>query len=162
MRTEISAKFTRPRIEADFKAAGLTLEQWYTDADELFALSLGRRALTPRRTRVRAMQIDGSGALVAGGASGLGEATARGLHALGARVVIADLNEERGNALAGELGERPSSSARDVTTARPCRPPSAPPPTGAGCGSRSAAPASAGPSGSPAGAGRTRSSRSRR
>ena len=52
------------------------------------------------------MLIDGSGALVAGGASGLGEATVRRLHAGGAQVVIADLNEERGAALAGELGER--------------------------------------------------------
>ena len=44
LRTEISAKFTRARIEADYKAAGLALERWYTDADGLFALSLGRRA----------------------------------------------------------------------------------------------------------------------
>jgi len=43
LRTEISAKFTRPRIEADFQAAGLTLEGWYTDRDGLFALSLARR-----------------------------------------------------------------------------------------------------------------------
>ena len=50
------------------------------------------------------MQLDGIGALVAGGASGLGEATARELVARGARVTIADLNEERGEALAGELG----------------------------------------------------------
>jgi NAD(P)-dependent dehydrogenase (short-subunit alcohol dehydrogenase family) len=50
------------------------------------------------------MEIEGSGALVAGGASGLGEATVRRLHAGGASVVIADLNEERGGALAGELG----------------------------------------------------------
>jgi NAD(P)-dependent dehydrogenase (short-subunit alcohol dehydrogenase family) len=49
------------------------------------------------------MRIEGAGALVAGGASGLGEATARMLHAAGARVVIADLNAERGEALAGEL-----------------------------------------------------------
>ena len=40
LRTEISAKFTRPRLEADFHAAGLALEHWYTDPDELFALSL--------------------------------------------------------------------------------------------------------------------------
>jgi L-histidine Nalpha-methyltransferase len=40
LRTEISAKFTRPRLEADLQAAGLTLEHWYTDPDELFALSL--------------------------------------------------------------------------------------------------------------------------
>jgi NAD(P)-dependent dehydrogenase (short-subunit alcohol dehydrogenase family) len=50
------------------------------------------------------MQIDGSGALVAGGASGLGEATSRALSAAGARVVIADLNEDKGRALADEIG----------------------------------------------------------
>jgi len=52
------------------------------------------------------MQIDGQSALVAGGASGLGEATARALYARGAAVVIADLNAEKGEALASELGER--------------------------------------------------------
>ena len=50
------------------------------------------------------MDLDGIGALVAGGASGLGEATARELTARGARVTIADLNEEGGRALADELG----------------------------------------------------------
>jgi NAD(P)-dependent dehydrogenase (short-subunit alcohol dehydrogenase family) len=50
------------------------------------------------------LQLDGIGVLVAGGASGLGEATARKLAARGARVTLADLNEERGEALAGELG----------------------------------------------------------
>ena len=43
LRTEISAKFTRSRVEADFGAAGLALERWYTDAEELFALSLAAR-----------------------------------------------------------------------------------------------------------------------
>jgi L-histidine N-alpha-methyltransferase len=43
LRTEISAKFTRERLEADFDAAGLALERWYTDGDGLFALSLARR-----------------------------------------------------------------------------------------------------------------------
>src|SRR5579859_2222155 len=61
------------------------------------------------------MQIDGSGALVAGGASGLGEATARLFHARGAHVTIADLNEDRGRALAGELGERAAFVRADVT-----------------------------------------------
>jgi NAD(P)-dependent dehydrogenase (short-subunit alcohol dehydrogenase family) len=50
------------------------------------------------------MQIQGSGALVAGGASGLGEATARALHARGALVTVADLNAEKAEALAAELG----------------------------------------------------------
>jgi L-histidine N-alpha-methyltransferase len=43
LRTEISAKFTRERVEADFAAAGLVLEHWYTDDEDLFALSLARR-----------------------------------------------------------------------------------------------------------------------
>jgi L-histidine N-alpha-methyltransferase len=44
LRTEISAKFTRRRLEADLAAAGLALERWYTDPGELFALSLASRA----------------------------------------------------------------------------------------------------------------------
>ncbi|GAA0947666.1 SDR family NAD(P)-dependent oxidoreductase [Nonomuraea longicatena] len=50
------------------------------------------------------MDVNGSVAIISGGASGLGEATARDLAAHGATVVIADLNEERGKALADELG----------------------------------------------------------
>jgi NAD(P)-dependent dehydrogenase (short-subunit alcohol dehydrogenase family) len=61
------------------------------------------------------MEIDAAGALVSGGASGLGEATARRLHAGGAHVVIADLNRERGVALAAELGERASFHEANVT-----------------------------------------------
>jgi NAD(P)-dependent dehydrogenase (short-subunit alcohol dehydrogenase family) len=52
------------------------------------------------------MDIEGSGALVAGGASGLGEATARRLHAGGAIVTIADVNAEKGQPLADELDVR--------------------------------------------------------
>ena len=52
------------------------------------------------------MRIEGAGALVAGGASGLGAATARRLRTAGAEVVIADLNAERGQALAEEIGAR--------------------------------------------------------
>jgi NAD(P)-dependent dehydrogenase (short-subunit alcohol dehydrogenase family) len=61
------------------------------------------------------MQIDGSAAIVTGGASGLGEATARRLHGQGAHVVIADVNDERGDALAEELGERAAFAHVDVT-----------------------------------------------
>jgi NAD(P)-dependent dehydrogenase (short-subunit alcohol dehydrogenase family) len=50
------------------------------------------------------MRIEGSSALVVGGASGLGEATARRLDEQGAIVTIADVNAERGAALASELG----------------------------------------------------------
>jgi L-histidine Nalpha-methyltransferase len=43
LRTEISAKFTRDRLEADYRAAGLAMDHWYTDDDQLFALSLAAR-----------------------------------------------------------------------------------------------------------------------
>ena len=52
------------------------------------------------------MRIEGSGALVAGGASGLGAATARRLREHGATVTIADVDAEHGEALAEELGAR--------------------------------------------------------
>ncbi|MGI5330218.1 SDR family NAD(P)-dependent oxidoreductase [Actinomadura nitritigenes] len=52
------------------------------------------------------MQIEGSSAIVVGGAGGLGEATVRRLHAAGAKVVVADLADEKGKALEGELGVR--------------------------------------------------------
>ncbi len=61
------------------------------------------------------MDIQDSGALVAGGASGLGEATSRRLYEAGAHVVIADLNAEKGEALADELGERASFVETNVT-----------------------------------------------
>ena len=50
------------------------------------------------------MKINGTAAIVSGGASGLGEAAVRDLAAAGSKVVIADLNEERGKALADEVG----------------------------------------------------------
>ena len=52
------------------------------------------------------MKITGKTAIVTGGASGLGEAAVERLHAAGANVVIADLNEEKGNALAAKLGDK--------------------------------------------------------
>src|SRR4051794_33944536 len=61
------------------------------------------------------MRILGVTALVAGGASGLGAATARALHAAGATVVVADLNEDGGQALGTELGDRAAFVRTDVT-----------------------------------------------
>lgn len=52
------------------------------------------------------MQITGSSAIVVGGTGGLGEATVRRLHAAGAQVVVADVNDEKGKELASELGIR--------------------------------------------------------
>ena len=61
------------------------------------------------------MNLTGAGALVAGGASGLGEATARALAGAGASMVIADLNAEKGEALAAELGANAAFVEADVT-----------------------------------------------
>jgi NAD(P)-dependent dehydrogenase (short-subunit alcohol dehydrogenase family) len=58
----------------------------------------------------------GAAALVTGGASGLGEATARRFHRRGAAVVLADLNRERGEAVAAELDERAAFEKVDVTS----------------------------------------------
>jgi NAD(P)-dependent dehydrogenase (short-subunit alcohol dehydrogenase family) len=50
------------------------------------------------------MKLNGTAAIVSGGASGLGEGTVRELAAAGCTVVIADLNSDRGKALADEVG----------------------------------------------------------
>jgi 3-hydroxyacyl-CoA dehydrogenase / 3-hydroxy-2-methylbutyryl-CoA dehydrogenase len=63
------------------------------------------------------MKVEGANALVVGGASGLGEATARRLHADGAAVVIADLRADKGAALATELGDRASFVEANVLEA---------------------------------------------
>jgi NAD(P)-dependent dehydrogenase (short-subunit alcohol dehydrogenase family) len=52
------------------------------------------------------MEISGSAAIVVGGTGGLGEATVRRLHAAGAKVVVADVADDKGRALEQELGVR--------------------------------------------------------
>lgn len=59
--------------------------------------------------------LGGRVAVVTGGARGLGEAYVRALHGAGARVVIADLLDDAGAALAAELGERALFVHLDVT-----------------------------------------------
>ncbi|MGH0031906.1 MAG: SDR family NAD(P)-dependent oxidoreductase [Myxococcota bacterium] len=49
------------------------------------------------------MELDGASVIVTGGASGIGEASARRLALLGAKPVIADLNEDKGKAVAEDL-----------------------------------------------------------
>ena len=78
------------------------------------------------------MQIEGAAAIVVGGASGLGEATVRALPERGARVTIADVNAEKGQALADELGVRRSSPATCARRSRSRRRWTAPPPASGG------------------------------
>lgn len=61
------------------------------------------------------MLFEGSSAIVTGGAGGLGEATVRRLVSDGYAVVIADLSEEKGQALAEELGDTTRFVKTDVT-----------------------------------------------
>ncbi len=65
------------------------------------------------------MDLEGSSALVTGGASGLGAATARALAAEGVRVTVFDLNEEGAKTVAGEVGG--DYVAGDVTDPEQCQ-----------------------------------------
>ncbi len=61
------------------------------------------------------MDIKGKTAVITGGVSGLGEATARLLHSLEANVVLLDVSQDRGLALCTELGQRAAFFCTDVT-----------------------------------------------
>ena len=60
-------------------------------------------------------KLDGKVAIVTGGARGMGAATVRLFHAEGASVVISDVLEAEGQALAAELGDRALFCRHDVT-----------------------------------------------
>lgn len=62
------------------------------------------------------MNITEAVAVVAGGASGLGNATARTLHERGAHVVLLDLPSSGGDVAAKEIGKRAYFEAADVTS----------------------------------------------
>ena len=92
------------------------------------------------------MDIKGTVALITGGASGLGAATARRLFDAGASVVLVDLPGSAGDAFAAELtasaaailpeaAAPPSLSPPTSPTRHRCRPPSRPPPPWARCAS---------------------------
>src|SRR6185295_12590163 len=61
------------------------------------------------------MKVEGSVALVTGGASGLGEATVRTLLAAGGRAVILDRPQSNGETLAKSLGANAAFAPGDVT-----------------------------------------------
>lgn len=62
------------------------------------------------------MRIEGSVAIVTGGASGLGRASAEALLGRGASVVLCDLERSNGEAVAKELGDRAAFAPTDVTS----------------------------------------------
>ncbi|TQC47834.1 glucose 1-dehydrogenase [Rhodococcus sp. WS4] len=61
-------------------------------------------------------KLDGKVAIITGGAQGMGEAHARLFVAEGAKVAFTDLNDERGRAIAAELGEDALFIRQDVTS----------------------------------------------
>ncbi len=67
------------------------------------------------------MEINGSSAIITGAASGLGEATARKLAALGARVTVFDRNEARAKEVAAEIGGSANVVGGDVTDPADCQ-----------------------------------------
>jgi NAD(P)-dependent dehydrogenase (short-subunit alcohol dehydrogenase family) len=67
------------------------------------------------------MEIKGSSAIITGGASGLGEATARKLGAEGVQVTIFDKNEERAKEVAGEIGANANYFGGDVIDPEDCQ-----------------------------------------
>lgn len=62
------------------------------------------------------MKISGKTAIITGGASGLGEATALMLAHEGANIVIVDINEEAGSALAETIGDKALFCKTDITS----------------------------------------------
>jgi NAD(P)-dependent dehydrogenase (short-subunit alcohol dehydrogenase family) len=62
------------------------------------------------------MRLDRATAIVSGGASGLGLATARRIIEAGGRAVLLDINEEQGSRSASELGERARFVAADISS----------------------------------------------
>lgn len=62
-------------------------------------------------------RLEGKVAIITGAAQGMGASHARRFVAEGAKVVITDLNEEKGTALASELGENVLFVKQNVTSA---------------------------------------------
>jgi NAD(P)-dependent dehydrogenase (short-subunit alcohol dehydrogenase family) len=67
------------------------------------------------------MDLTNTSAIITGGASGLGEGTARVLSALGVRVTLFDRNEARAKEVANDIGGGADWAGGDVTNAKDCQ-----------------------------------------
>ncbi len=89
-----------PYVSGDGEAAETRVE----DADHAPLLGgVARRRIGALGWKEHIVDLKGTSAIVTGGASGLGEATVRRLAADGVRVVIVDLQDDKGDALAAEV-----------------------------------------------------------
>ena len=75
-----------------------------TDGDEAIGVAGRLARLTDQSIESAAMDLNGISAIVTGGASGLGEATVRALAERGARCVVVDMNPDKGEAVAKDVG----------------------------------------------------------
>ena len=71
--------------------------------------------MAPHGPIPKSLNITDKVAVITGGASGLGHATAQAIVAKGGKVMILDLNEEQGLAVAAELGDNAAFVKTDVT-----------------------------------------------
>ena len=142
MRTEISAKFTPERLEGDLAAAGLELVRWLTDPEELFALTLSQAQLGHRLSDRADRGFFGNRR--SAGPPGSARRPFAACTQQGAIVTVADINAEKGAALASELGVEFVKLRRARGGPGQGRRPSRPPRPMAGCASRCAAPGPAG------------------
>jgi NAD(P)-dependent dehydrogenase (short-subunit alcohol dehydrogenase family) len=78
-------------------------EKWQADEPQARCAVFDRRCRDGNREG-RPMELSSTSAIVTGGASGLGEATARSLAGAGVKVVVLDRDPERGSAVADDLG----------------------------------------------------------
>ncbi len=67
------------------------------------------------------IRLDGKTAIVTGAASGIGHAIANAMHEAGATIVIADINLEKAEAVAAQLGERAQAMHVDVANVESCQ-----------------------------------------
>ena len=80
------------------------LRRWVTTSYVAVSIATTSYDVPARPPKLRGMDINGTSAIVTGASSGIGAAVARQLAAKGAKVVVADLNADKGQEVAAEIG----------------------------------------------------------